>query len=126
LYSAIAEHHGEPILTSKILEALLMPYPDKNTISALTESHLLNVGSVHDILRLALDCDLVLEIACTGLTVIATSPFHSEMFEVPFYSKKWYFILECDSDTKSDILISCDPTSYPEKNPVLTMYKRVD
>lgn len=31
-----------------------------------------------------------------------------------------------NSDTESDILISCDSTNYPEGNPVLTMYKRVD
>ncbi|KAG2740921.1 hypothetical protein P692DRAFT_20880955, partial [Suillus brevipes Sb2] len=89
-YAAIAEHHGEPILASKILEALLMPYPDEDTIGALVESRLLDIGSVHNILRLALDRDLVLEIARTGLTVIAISPFRSEMFEDPFYSKEWY------------------------------------
>lgn len=31
-----------------------------------------------------------------------------------------------DSDTESDIIISCDSNSGPEDNPVLTMYKMVD
>jgi hypothetical protein len=97
-YAAIAEHHGEPILASKIIEALLMPYPDEDTISALVESRLLDIGSVRDILRLALDRDLVLEIARTGLTVIATSPFRSEMFEDPFYSKEWYSVSDIAED----------------------------
>jgi hypothetical protein len=31
-----------------------------------------------------------------------------------------------NSDSESDIIISCDSNSNPEDNPVLTMYKRVD
>ncbi|KAG2139787.1 hypothetical protein DEU56DRAFT_912053 [Suillus clintonianus] len=54
-YSAIAEAHGEPELASKILDTLLMLFPDEDTISALTESRLLDVGTVHDILRFAFD-----------------------------------------------------------------------
>ncbi|KAG1774933.1 hypothetical protein EV702DRAFT_1199773 [Suillus placidus] len=65
-YAAIIENHGEPILASKILEALLMPCPDEDTVSALTESRLLDIGSVKDILCLALDRDLVLGIVCMG------------------------------------------------------------
>jgi hypothetical protein len=49
-YAAILEHYGEPILASKVLEALLMPFPDEDTVSALTESRLLDVGTVRDIL----------------------------------------------------------------------------
>jgi hypothetical protein len=80
-YAAIAEAHGEPQLASKILDTLLMPFPDEDTISALTESRLLDVGSVRDILRLAFDRDLVLGIARTGLVIVATSPFRSEKFD---------------------------------------------
>ncbi|KAG1776138.1 hypothetical protein EV702DRAFT_1046308 [Suillus placidus] len=84
LYAAIIEHHGEPILTSKILEALLMPCPDEDTISTLTKSCLLDIRSVKDILHLGLDRDLVLGIAHTGLNVISMSPFHAKKFEDPF------------------------------------------
>jgi len=34
-YAAIAKAHGEPELASKILDALLMPFPDEVTISVL-------------------------------------------------------------------------------------------
>jgi len=44
-YAAVAKAHGEPELASKILDALLMPFPDEDTISTLTESQLLNVGT---------------------------------------------------------------------------------
>ncbi|KAG1773722.1 hypothetical protein EV702DRAFT_1200855 [Suillus placidus] len=101
-YAAIVENHGEPILASKILEALLMPCPDEDTISALTESRLLDIGSVKDILRLTLDRDLVLRIARTGLTVISTSPFCAEKFEDPFYSKEW-FILSDNSENPAKV-----------------------
>ncbi|KAG2338263.1 hypothetical protein BDR05DRAFT_1004402 [Suillus weaverae] len=105
LYTAIVENHGEPILASKILEALLMPCPDEDTISALTEFRLLNIGSIKDILRLVLDRDLVLGITCTGLTVISMSPFHAEKFEDPFYSKEW-FILSDNSENSAKVLKS--------------------
>jgi hypothetical protein len=74
-YAAIAEAHGEPSLASKIIDSLLMPFPDEDTISALTESRLLDIGSARDILRPVNDRDLVLGITRTGLVVIATSPF---------------------------------------------------
>jgi hypothetical protein len=97
-YAAIAEHHGEPQLASKIIEALLMPYPDEDTVSALVESRLLDVGAVRDILRMALDRDIVLRIVRTGLHVIPTSPFYAESFENPFYSKKWYSVSDIFED----------------------------
>ncbi|KAG2747822.1 hypothetical protein P692DRAFT_20875155 [Suillus brevipes Sb2] len=74
-YAAIAEAHGEPSLASKIIDSLLMPFPDEDTVSALTESRLLDIGSARDILRLVNDRDLVLGITRTGLVVVATSPF---------------------------------------------------
>ncbi|KAG1769716.1 hypothetical protein EV702DRAFT_1049596 [Suillus placidus] len=101
-YAAIVENHKEPILASKILEALLMPCPDEDTISALTESHLLDIGSVKDILHLALDRDLVLGITRTGLTVILMSPFRAEKFEDPFYSKEW-FVLSDNSENSAKV-----------------------
>ncbi|KAG1777543.1 hypothetical protein EV702DRAFT_1045286 [Suillus placidus] len=104
-YAAIVEHHGEPILASKILEALLMPCPDEDTISALTESCLLNIGSVKDILSLVLDWDLMLGIARTGLHVISMSPFRAKKFEDPFYSKEWY-ILSDNSENTAKVLKS--------------------
>ncbi|KAG1771694.1 hypothetical protein EV702DRAFT_1201871 [Suillus placidus] len=54
-YAAIAETHGEPELASKILDSLLMPFPDEDTISALTKSCLLDVGTVRDILHFVFD-----------------------------------------------------------------------
>ncbi|KAG2740852.1 hypothetical protein P692DRAFT_20880636 [Suillus brevipes Sb2] len=54
-YAAIAEAHSEPQLASKIINALLMPFPDEDTVSALTESRLLDVGSARDILHLVND-----------------------------------------------------------------------
>lgn len=101
-YAAIAENHGEPIFGSKILDALLMPFPDEDTIRALTESRLLDVGTIKDILRLALDRDLVLGIARTGLTTIATSPFRSEMFEDPFYSKEWFVLSDIAEEPEEE------------------------
>jgi hypothetical protein len=97
-YAAIAEAHSEPRLASKILDALLMPFPDEDTVSALTESRLLEVGSTRDILRFVNDRDLVLGIARTGLVVIATSPFRSEMFEGPFYSKNWLSLPDIEEE----------------------------
>jgi hypothetical protein len=86
-YAAITEAHREPQLASKILNTLLMPFPDKDTVSALTESHLLNVGSVRDMLHLAFDQDLVLGIAHTGLVIVGTSPFRSDKFYKPYNSE---------------------------------------
>ncbi|KAG1753436.1 hypothetical protein EDB19DRAFT_2021567 [Suillus lakei] len=80
-FFTIAEAHGEPELASKILDTLLMPFPDEDTISALTESHLLNVRTVCDILWFAFNQDLVLRIAHTGLVIVAISPFWSDVFE---------------------------------------------
>ncbi|KAG1854017.1 hypothetical protein F4604DRAFT_1932988 [Suillus subluteus] len=37
-YAAVAEAHGEPEFASKILDALLMPFPNKDTIYALMDS----------------------------------------------------------------------------------------
>lgn len=101
-YAAIAENHGEPIFGSKILDALLMPFPDEDTIRALTESRLLDVGTIKDILHLAFDRDLVLGIARTGLTTIATSPFRSEMFEDPFYSKEWFVLSDIAEEPEEE------------------------
>jgi hypothetical protein len=97
-YAAIAEAHGEPELASKILDALLMPFPDEDTVSALTESRLLDVGTSRDILRLAHDRDLVLGIARTGLVIVATSPFRTEMFDDPIHSKEWYVLSDIDEE----------------------------
>ncbi|KAG1830488.1 hypothetical protein DFJ58DRAFT_736960 [Suillus subalutaceus] len=91
-YATVAEAHGESEFASVIIDALLMPFPDEDTISVLTESRLLDVGSVHDILCLAFDRDLVLGIAQTRLVTVATSPFRSKMFEDPFLSDKWYVL----------------------------------
>ncbi|KAG1832595.1 hypothetical protein F4604DRAFT_1945958 [Suillus subluteus] len=44
-YTAIAEAHREPELASKFLDALLMPCPNEDTIYALMDSRLLNVGN---------------------------------------------------------------------------------
>jgi hypothetical protein len=49
-YAAIAKAHAEPQLVSKILDALLMPFPDEDIISALTESCFLDVGRKYIIL----------------------------------------------------------------------------
>ncbi|KAG1759916.1 hypothetical protein EDD22DRAFT_848872 [Suillus occidentalis] len=97
-YAAIAELHGEPQLVSKIIEALLMPYPDEDTVHTLVESRLLDVGAVRDILQMALDRDLMLCITRTGLHVILTSPFRTENFESPFYSKGWYSLSDISED----------------------------
>ncbi|KAG1739626.1 hypothetical protein EDD22DRAFT_851929 [Suillus occidentalis] len=88
-YVAVAEAHGESQFASKILDALLMPFPDEDTVNALTETRLLDVGSTRDILRLAFDRDLILGIARTGLVIVATSPFQSEMFEDPSMPNEW-------------------------------------
>ncbi|KAG1862916.1 hypothetical protein C8R48DRAFT_773649 [Suillus tomentosus] len=79
-----------------------MPFPDEDTISALTESHLLDVGTVKDILCLASDRDLVLGITRSGLTIIATSPFRSQMFEDPFYSKKWFVLSDIAEEPEDE------------------------
>jgi hypothetical protein len=47
---------------------------------------------------MALDRDLVLGIARTGLHVIPTSPFRSEKFEDPFYSKEWFSVSDISED----------------------------
>ncbi|KAG1856756.1 hypothetical protein F4604DRAFT_1931750 [Suillus subluteus] len=52
-YTAVAKAHREPELASKILDALLMPFPDEDTIYALMDSRLLNVGNTQDILHFA-------------------------------------------------------------------------
>jgi hypothetical protein len=88
-YAAICEAHREPQLGSKIIDALLMLFPDEDSVHALTESDLLNIGSTRDILCLVNDQDLMLSIMRTGLVVVATSPFRSKMFKGPFYSKNW-------------------------------------
>ncbi|KAG1723342.1 hypothetical protein EDB19DRAFT_1916168 [Suillus lakei] len=69
-YAAIAKAHREPELASKILDTLLMPFPDKDTINTLTESRLLNIGTVCEILHFAFDRDLVLRIAVTHQTCL--------------------------------------------------------
>lgn len=91
-YAAVAEAHGEGQFASKILDALLMPFPDEDTVNALIESRLLDVGSTRDILRFAFDRDLVLGIARTGLVIVATSPFRSDMFDDPTMSDEWYVL----------------------------------
>ncbi|KAG1779793.1 hypothetical protein EV702DRAFT_1195150 [Suillus placidus] len=101
-YAAIAEAHGEPELASKILDTLRMPFPDEDTISALTESRLLDVGTVRDILRFAFDRDLVLLIARTGLVVVATSPFRSDMFDNPAISHKWNVLTDIYETEEED------------------------
>lgn len=65
-----------------------MSFPDKDTVNALVKSWLLDIGSVHNILCMYLDQDLVLGIAYIGLYIIPTSLFHFKTFENPLYSKK--------------------------------------
>jgi hypothetical protein len=101
-YAAIAEAHNEPQLASKILDTLLMPFPDEDSVNALTESRLLDVGSARDILRLVNDRDLVLGIARTGLVVIATSPFRSEMFDDPILSKEWFTLSDLEDEVTQE------------------------
>ncbi|KAG1850234.1 hypothetical protein DFJ58DRAFT_729330 [Suillus subalutaceus] len=73
-YAAIAKAHGEPELASKILDALLMPFPDKDTIYALTDSRLLD-----------------------DLLLLLPSPFRSEMFD-DLVSKEWYVLSDIDKE----------------------------
>lgn len=92
LYAAVAEAHREGEFASKILDALHMPFPDEDTVQALTKTQLLDVGSTQDILWLAFDWDLILGITHTGLIIVATSPFQSGMFEDPSMSNEWYVL----------------------------------
>lgn len=80
-----------------------MPYPNEDTVSALIESQLLDVGAVWDILWMALDQDLILRIVQTGLHVIPTSPFYAKSFENPFYSKRWYLVSDIFEDPVDEL-----------------------
>lgn len=89
-YAAIIKNHRKPILTLKILDALLMFFSNNNTVSALTESWLLDVGSVKDILCHIPDKDLVLGIMHRPHYYYNLSLL-CEMFEDPFHSNSlWY------------------------------------
>ncbi|KAG0701120.1 hypothetical protein DFH29DRAFT_876122 [Suillus ampliporus] len=101
-YAAIAEAHREPELASKILDTLLMPFPNEDIIGGLTESGLLNVRTVHDILHFAFDRDLVLWITQTGLVIVATSPFWSNMFDDVFMLNNWYVLPDIDEKEEEE------------------------
>ncbi|KIK32484.1 hypothetical protein CY34DRAFT_19020 [Suillus luteus UH-Slu-Lm8-n1] len=73
-YATVAEAHGEGEFVSKILNALQMPFLDEDTVHALMETQLLNVGT-H-----------------TGLVIVATFSFQSNMFEDPLMSDEWYVL----------------------------------
>ncbi|KAG1855177.1 hypothetical protein DFJ58DRAFT_745538 [Suillus subalutaceus] len=101
-YAAAAEAHGEPELASKILDALLMPFPNKDIVSTLTESQFLNIGTSQDILRLTHERDLVLGITCTGLAIVATSPFRSKKFDDLGFSNEWYILSDINEEDEED------------------------
>ncbi|KAG1888099.1 hypothetical protein F4604DRAFT_1916011 [Suillus subluteus] len=92
-YIAIAHFHGEDDFTSKLEDTLLMPFPDEDIIRAMAECDLLDMGTTEQIIQFAQDRDKVLNVKCTSLIIISTSPFWTEYLNGPSSLPSFWFKL---------------------------------
>ncbi|KAG1872216.1 hypothetical protein F4604DRAFT_1925824 [Suillus subluteus] len=76
-FISVACFHNEDAFASALIDTLLMPYPDEDTIHVLVTSDLLDSGSRDKTLQFACDRDHILGVKRSGLVILATSPFLS-------------------------------------------------
>jgi hypothetical protein len=79
-YISVARFHGEIEFASKLSDTLLMPFPDEDIVSELTTSQILDTGTYDDIIVFARDLDHLLDIKRSGIVVLKTSPFCTDLF----------------------------------------------